>query len=432
MKSNKLINILLLSLSVLPMTAQTRQLSFEECVSMALTENVRIKTAHNNISSAQLQKKEAFTNYLPSVSLSGTGIAANEHLVQIPLQFPPEIPLPPQNIELVKSGVVAGVTAMLPIYAGGQIYYGNKLAKVGVEVEKLRMVQTENELRKTVAQYYWQIVMLQDKVKTLDAVDKQLASIYSDAEAAYNVGVATRNDVLQVDLKKNEIESLRLELVSNIGVLKMLLAQFIGVEDYSSLELSGSSDNRTLTSPETIAVNPDNALLSTAEYRLLQKNVEAAGIKKRMTLGGFLPKVAIGGGYFYNNLLDRSQNSLIGMVTVSIPISWKAGYSMRRQKLAVQNAEMQLDDNSHLLAIGIAKAYSDLDVAFSNIGIARKSIEQSQENLRMHEDFYQAGTSTMSDLLDAQTLYRQSCDRYTEAVSTYEIKKVEYMIMTGR
>ena len=121
MKSNKLINILLLSLSVLPMTAQTRQLSFEECVSMALTENVRIKTAHNNISSAQLQKKEAFTNYLPSVSLSGTGIAANEHLVQIPLQFPPEIPLPPQNIELVKSGVVAGVTAMLPIYAGGQI-----------------------------------------------------------------------------------------------------------------------------------------------------------------------------------------------------------------------------------------------------------------------------------------------------------------------
>lgn len=45
---------------------------------------------------------------------------------------------------------------------------------------------------------------------------------------------------------------------------------------------------------------------------------------------------------------------------------------------------------------------------------------------------YQVGTATMADLLDAQTLYRQSCDRLSEAVATYEIKRVEYLVMTGR
>ena len=64
--------------------------------------------------------------------------------------------------------------------------------------------------------------------------------------------------------------------------------------------------------------------------------------------------------------------------------------------------------------------------------IAANSIEQSTENLRLNEDYYNAGTSTMSDLLDAQTLFRQSRDRYAEAWSQYEIKKTEYLQATGR
>lgn len=105
---------------------------------------------------------------------------------------------------------------------------------------------------------------------------------------------------------------------------------------------------------------------------------------------------------------------------------------MRRSKLSIENAAMEMADGCERLAIAIQKSYNDLAVAYKNIDIARRSIEQARENLRMHEDFYQAGTATMSDLLDAQTLYRQSCDRLSEAVATYEIKKVEYLVITGR
>ena len=64
--------------------------------------------------------------------------------------------------------------------------------------------------------------------------------------------------------------------------------------------------------------------------------------------------------------------------------------------------------------------------------LAKKSIEQAAENLRLNENYYKAGISTMSDLLEAQTLFQQSKDRYSEAYSTYEIKKTEYLISTGR
>lgn len=47
-------------------------------------------------------------------------------------------------------------------------------------------------------------------------------------------------------------------------------------------------------------------------------------------------------------------------------------------------------------------------------------------------DYYSAGTATMSELLDAQTLYQQSQDKYVEAYTNYELSKREYLQATGR
>lgn len=413
-------------------SAQSKEYTLEECMSMALRENVRAKTGHNNVSSARMQKKEAVTNYFPAISLGANGILANDYLIKETIALPPQMQIPPQEIKMVKNGITANATAMLPIFAGGQIYNGNRLAKLGIAVGELKLRQTENEIRNTVARYYWQIVLLRDKIKTVDVIKSQLEVMYGDAEAAYNAGVSTRNDLLQVDLRKNEIESTSLELNNTMDVLRMFLAQYIGLEDYSAFDISDFNSELSAASPESLQVNPENALASTPEYQLLEKSIEAAKIQKRITLGESLPKVAIGGGYFYNNLLDKSKNSWIGMVTVSVPINWKTGYSMRRSKLSIENAAMEMADGTERLTIAMRKSYNDLTVAYKNIDIARRSIVQAQENLRMHEDFYQAGTATISDLLDAQTLYRQSCDRYSEAFANYEIRKVEYLVITGR
>lgn len=61
------------------------------------------------------------------------------------------------------------------------------------------------------------------------------------------------------------------------------------------------------------------------------------------------------------------------------------------------------------------KAWNDVVEARQQLQIARHSIEQSEENLRLNRDRYRAGTCRMSDLLEAQLLYQQSCDKHTDA-----------------
>lgn len=231
-------------------------------------------------------------------------------------------------------------------------------------------------------------------------------------------------------MRHNEIKSAVINVENNIKVCKMLLAQYIGV-DWENFDVQATV-TADLLSPEYLFVNHAEHLDTTVEYQLLSKAVEASKLEMRLNKGQFLPTVALSGGYLYNDFMGPSQNSFVGMVNVSIPISWKASHSVRKYKYRYQNAVTEFDDGSEQLIIRMQKAQIDLSNAYQLALIARNSIEQSEENLRLNEQYYKAGTSSMSDLLEAQQLFQQSRDKYAEAYSKYEISKTEYLQAIGR
>lgn len=89
------------------------------------------------------------------------------------------------------------------------------------------------------------------------------------------------------------------------------------------------------------------------EYRLLESNVEANRLQKKLAVGKNLPSVVAGAGYMYENLLDRSNSFALVGVTVSVPISgwWDGSHDIQKQKLRLTNAENELNDNAELLQI---------------------------------------------------------------------------------
>ena len=413
---------LLISLILLPLTGTAQTYTLEECCRLALEQNAKIKTATNDRSVAVMEKKEAFTNFPPSVSLMGGAMKADDAMLQMAMGD--------QTMKLMDGGMYGSVMASLPIYAGGKILNGHKLAELGVEISELQLHQTQNEVKLTVARYYWQIVVLTEKLRTLESVRELLDNMSRDVNHAVEAGIRKRNDLLQVQLRKNDTQSAFIDVEKNLEVCKMLLAQYMGVES-DKVEVAISLDTAPV-SPDALFVNHTDVLETTPEYRLLQKNVDAARLQKRMALGEYLPTVSVSGGYMYQDFMGPSQNSFIGMVSVSVPISWKAPYSVKKQKYRYRNAVTKLNDGGEQLIIRMQKTQNDLQSAYQQVLIAQKSIDQAAEYLRLNENYYKAGTSSMSDLLDAQTLFRQSKDKYAEVYADYEIKKTEYLQITGR
>ena len=419
--------IITISLALLTVTASAqRTLSADECVSLALANNVRMKNAANNIKAAEETRKEAFTKYFPTLSASGGGFIADKALMKMNVAEG-------MSMSLMKNGVVGGVTAQMPLFTGGRILNSNKLAAVNREVSLLQHKQSENEVKLTAATYFWQIVMVKEKLKTILTGERQLADFAKDAEAAVSAGISDRNDMLQVRLRRNENLTDSIKAANMLNLSRKMLAQYIGLNG-DSIDVDMTLDGRLPAPPEQLYRSPADALQQTAEYGLLTSNVKASRLQYKLTAGKNMPTVAVGGGYMYDNLTDKNKPYWIGFATVSIPLSgwWGGSHDMKKQQLAVKNAENSLEDNSQLLMLGMENTWNDLTDAYKRVAISIESIAQAAENLRLHTDYYNAGTATMSDLLDAQTLYQKCRYDYVEAYAQYEIKRTEYLLATGQ
>lgn len=421
--------LIALVVSLCPLLAYAQHAyTLDECLELALKNNVRIRNADNDLNAAKLQKKAAFTNYFPTVSASGGGFLADKGLLEMDTES--------GRLSLVDDGIVGGVTATLPLFAGGQIVNANRLADVNVEVSRLLRRQSENEVRLTVEQYFWQVVTLKEKLRTISMLQSQLEQIRRDVEAAVAAGVTDRNDRLQVELRNNEMRSRHISVSNTLDVSLHLLAQYIGCpkDGVGHFDVDWEMDGALPPRPDELYRSPESSLPLTVEYSLLDKQVDAGRLQHKMSIGKNMPVVSVGGGYVYENLMDRGHSFWMGGITVSVPISkwWGGSHEVRRKKLQVRNAENRMADQCELLVIRMRNAWNGVNDAYKQVEIAIESIGQAEENLRLQSDYYKAGTCTMSDLLEAQTLYQQSRDKYVESYSMYEIKKREYLQATGR
>ena len=449
MNINKLPLLLALCLPIAAKAQTTYTL--DQCKALAKENNVKLKRARLEITDAKEQQKEARTKYLPTVTANGTYFHSADYLMQEEISLSPAdqqklgaivkgIGLNPAilaalptsyTFQAIKHGTLASIIAMQPVFAGGRIINANKLAAVQTQVKELMLEQNADEVAQTTEVYYNQLLALYEQEKTLDAADKQLENILKDANNAYEAGVSNKNDVLSVKLKQNEMAVNRLKLNNGISLCKMVLAQYIGKQG-EEIDI-----DRTLTTelpdPRQLSVNHNSALEQRTEMRLLDKKVEANRLLTRVKRGEMMPTLAIGVAGMYHDLTNKGRTNVIGLATLSVPISnWWGNRGLKRQKIAEQIAVEEKEDSRQLLLIQMQNAYNNLETAYKQIQLAKLSMEQAAENLRLNQDFYEAGTGTMSNLLDAQTQDQKARNQYSEAVVAYLNARTAYLKATGR
>jgi outer membrane protein TolC len=271
MKRN-IITVFILCLSIYQVQAQ-EVYSLETCKKLALENNAKVKNAQLSVEAAEQAKKEAFTKYFPDVSATGAGQIFNKPLMTQTVETGHPAPNDKTEVEMFKNGIIGGVMAMQPIFAGGQIVNGNRLAKAGAEVSKLQKQMTVNEALLVTERYFWQFISLKEKMKTITEAETMLQRVHSDVSVAVDAGLTTKNDLMRITLEQNRLAANRLKLENGIQTLKMVFAQHIGVIadsfDVEQPDFSGIA-------PPVVATDHQQSLQNRPEYRLLEKSVDVA------------------------------------------------------------------------------------------------------------------------------------------------------------
>lgn len=411
--------ILVCSFTVFSGNVKAQTLSLDTCKALAMKNNKKIIEANYEIQASNEVKKNAFTNYFPKVSASAFSMKSQDYLIQLSAN---------SGFDYLNR---ASVTVAQPIFTGGRIYNGNRLATIGTEINKQKQSLTTKDVLVKTEELYWNIIALNEKQKTLGSYDKLLDTLLKDVTIATKAGLVQRNDLLKVQLKKNEIALNKMKLKNGISLSKKALCQHIGLPYDESINIETRMESIALQQP--LFADAGKAVAKRDEYQMLNTAVKASELQKKMIIGENLPQLSIGAVGFYQDAMKQTSTNAIGFVSLSIPLSdwWGGSHKMKEQQIKTNEALNKLQETSELLVLQINQAQNDLDETYFQIGNAQKSVEQAKENLKVTNDNYKAGISTMSDLLEAQSTYQQALDNLTEARCNYQIKSAKYQQAIG-
>ncbi len=444
----KLVIMMLLAGATLQVPAQ-KFLSLEESISLAVKNNVEIRNSNLETEAAKKVKESAYTKYFPEVSAGLQAFRSIDPLFEMessggnlpvydgnpinllnPTQF---AYLPGSSIGMLKKGIFGNLMVAQPLYVGGRIENGNRLAELGTEVKTLQVRMAESEVKLKVEEQYWQIVALAEKEKTVDKYETLLNRVLMQVNDAVKNGLLLKNEALKVQLKINELKLNRSKLQNGKKLATMAFCQYIGLEYDPAIKLADTSVTRGL--PESYLVDHKEALGNRTEYLLLNKAVTAEELLTVMKKGEFLPQVAVGAAGLYFKI-DEGKGTTTGLLfgSVSVPISawWSGKYELEERHIKEDIARNNTRDKSELLLLQMEKAKQDLIVSYDQILLAEETRQQAEMSLSLNDESYRMGLTTVSDLLESQAVYQQALEQMIDARTTYAAKVAEYLKVTGR
>lgn len=459
--------VLLLITFLTPVSAQ-EQMTIKQAREMALRKSENMKLAAMQQEKAELQKSVAKAMRLPGISASATGIY-NEKDFEMELILPtnkpnmltgelePNIMTNPVTgepvigpdgnpvfnmyawmpLDISLSGAyLAGVALEQPVYTGGKINAGNKMADIGIEMAgENKVLQQVNTIAEA-DNAYWAYISVTEKVKLAHKAVDMLDKLVIKARDAHDVGMSGRNDLMKARVEYNKA-TLNLQKAQNgLELSRMNLCRITGlpfntmiiaVDTVIRVRLPGETD----LSEELYSHRP--------EFRLLQKNIDMQEQQIRMTKADFLPVAGIQAGYNHIGGIkfsgtDFKNSSLSMLASVKIPLfHWGEGMKkISSAKIDKEMSALELEKNIQLLQLEAEQSRLNLHLAWERIKMNETALEQAEENLRVVRDNYEVGMETVNELLIAQTNWQQAFSELIDSRTDFKMRETEWLKTTGR
>lgn len=424
--------------------------SLEDFKQLALKHNSSVRAARLEIEAAQETRKAAFTKYFPNVSTVAVGLVAAKPLVELKnpggnlpvyngdlstLPTATEFAyMPPSTINAAQRLSIFVIQAVQPVYVGGRVVNGNRLAALGEDIARYQESLARRDAVAQTEEKYWRIQVLGEKRRTLDAAMALLEGLQKEVADAERAGLITRNDRLKVVLQRSELEANQQRLDNALRLSARDLRHHVGLPDGPELVLSDP-----LTAPQdptSLQVQRERGIDRRTEIRLLESAVRAERLQTDLKRGEMLPSVSVGAAALRVDVQGLGGSAFNGVFfgLASVPISgiWEGWHEVASRRRHEEQAKQKLADVRELLALEIQNAWDELQAAWNAAAVTEEAVAQAEVNLEEASDRHRNGLVTLSDVLDAQVKLRQAQNARTDAWAENRLKHAAYLRAVGQ
>ncbi len=399
-----------------------------ESIAEALANNWTIKATKEKIEQALQVKKQAKTEFLPKLSTSYGYMRFDDARQSAPMSIGgeviPGIPLAIEDNYKWKASVSQ------PLFAGFAIVSSYELAKLGVDKSGTEVELQKLDIALHTKQAYFDILIADKAVEVAEKDVKSRGSNVNVAGSFYKVGMIPINDLLKAEV---ELANSRQNLVKAGNDSRLARCAFNSVLSRPINEPVDAKDILTYK-PETgdFEEYVDSALKNRPEMKLIEISILQAGQEIRLAKSENYPAVAL----TYDYIKEGDEADVSGSRfheanywQVSVGLEWtfwewgKTHYKVREKESLMRelvNTKTALEDN---IRLEIKQALLEIKTAEENIPTTKKAVGQGEENLRVNEERYKAQVTTITEVLDAQTLLTQARVNYYTAIYRHQQAK---------
>ncbi len=427
----------------------------DSCRQMALHNNKLIRVADRQIESADYLNKAAKAAYLPGLDFN-MGYAYNQHQIALlgedsmlpTMSFdaatgtyqynivknpttgepvvnpstgtyiPTEVAvIPKEALTYDVRNVFAGaLTLTQPVYMGGAIRAMNEITRYAGELAKSMRNTAAQDVIFAVDEAYWQVVSLKEKKRLADSFVCLVDTFLYNVNAMYKEGVATKSDILTVQVKSNEAAIAQTKVNNGLSLSRMALAQICGLPVDSELQLSDEALRDEPKDMPPLTYNMEDVYAARQDLLSLRHGISIYEQKEKLALSEMLPKVALVGAYTFSN-----PNTINGFkkewgggfsvgATLTVPL-WHWGGNYNKYKAAKVETSAQrllLDEAQEKVNLQVSQARYKYEEAYKTYRMTVTNQEKADENLRQAELGFKEGVLTTDDVIAAQTAWLQA------------------------
>ena len=421
---SRLSNLLLPVLLCFACSAGAETLTLKECLERADRHNPGLRAAVWDTRIAEQNVRQASSSYYPRVDAQlGYTIQDDAQAVKIN-----GITAETQEPDYLFGGVAASYT----LYDFGRRNARRQQARLQADAVESSFQVQRKDLSLQVIEAYFGILQAD---RLITAAQEEVAQVEQHrrvAQALFEEGVVTRNDVLQAEVR---LAAARQNLLSNNNRLQNTWLQINYLTGNPPTHRADLDDSASVTVVDEQPEEDGGFAERRHELQALRQELAAAEAGVQETRSAFFPELftRFAVDYLEN---DKVREQTIMSATVGVRVNLFDGFTSSAARSRAMQVRSRIHDRLRQtktrMQLEIDMANNDAIVARERIDVAATAIRQGEENLRINRERYQERIGTATDVLDAQTLLTQIRTDHYRALFDYQVASARLQRALGK
>lgn len=412
---------------------EARPISLQEAVELARKNAPNVVRAHGESRSSSAGVRSAYGAFLPSLSLNAgasRGYPSGTRTVTDPNGQ--------VNLVSVPWSYQTSLGANVQLFAGGQRFFDLREAKARDAAADVGILSEEYTAALNAKQQFFNVLAARESQAAAAAQLEQAEQQRKTSVALAQARQTTRSDSLRAEIQLRTAQLAVADAANNLNFANASLTRAIGVDQLVTAEPTAQD---TLQEGLLVAdTDLMNMAVSGPLVRQSESLLHAAKAANTARWTDYLPSANLswtGSGTATDANLtipDTLRQSGSLRLSFSLPIFDQFQREERHVNtdVAEDNAEASLRDARLAARAGIVQWLGAYKVANEKVAAQIATVEAAEEDLRVQQQRYAVGGSTLLDVLASQTQLNQARRDLIQARLDQRVAKAQLEALVGR